>query len=621
MHEYEDESFLQSLANFLEKASAEYLSCFAAQIKKAGISLAEIRNTTSPILINEMLMALLEGLGSVSSVPLLRKRVRDDVSIRNAEMPWRRLPFWLVLRVAMQRRLIMTLGQEAGHSCYKLLVATMLADLLEDVAGQLSPDLTMLLKAKLCRRLAKLEKDNEGSSSENKLFASVRPTLKNVIQRVTHNVTVAWDNWKRANARRIPNLPHRASNQDLSLSLPNSRRFLEDAMLRSDVRRSDSSTPGASFIAYTGTQQVKDFAQHQFKMVAWELSIRELKLSSYSDGSNTESACIHVAKSILDMLHACGDVYGSDQEQMGIFVLNIFDLWAQLDRLAVMACPLIVKYRPAFAPELLDAVQLPAYTDMQRLQQIQLYLRDRQQDLEFGDKTILSNVDDSCFAAKYVEQSHRMRGLRTRIEQASEESRTRKRAEWERECEKYDHHSEKMAEGTCVCTFDALGKRSVRGCTKCWHMRCRRKMKILVHEEFLPAAEFCKAVVVFELDIPRFLVAYRNATWRIICNLAHPGKPSSSEKPEMLLKDYSQLQRFFKGAENGVSLASVPKSFLKTHFHGVKMKAAETAVLLPLALKFDYYDTESGIWLSKLDKALTLQHICGVHIPQACGRP
>jgi hypothetical protein len=71
--------------------------------------------------------------------------------------------------------------------------------------------------------------------------------------------------------------------------------------------------------------------------------------------------------------------------------------------------------------------------------------------------------------------------------------------------------------------------------------------------------------VVFELRIPTFLAAYRNATFRIFSDLGHPSKPETSSPPAMLLKDYSQLKRYMNSTSDGVSLASAKKSFLQTH--------------------------------------------------------
>jgi hypothetical protein len=132
-----------------------------------------------------MLMPLLEAVRSSINVPRLRRRVRDDINIQNAEFPWRRLPFWLVLRVATQRQLCLALVNETGRACYKFLICTVLPQLLEDCAGQLVPEFTMMLKAKLCRRHAKLEMDKTrvcyASTVYKQLFGSIGPMLKEII--------------------------------------------------------------------------------------------------------------------------------------------------------------------------------------------------------------------------------------------------------------------------------------------------------------------------------------------------------------------------------------------------------------------------------------------------------
>lgn len=112
----------------------ESLKRFEARSSKAKVSVIEARDTTDPALITQMLMPLLEAIGSSIEVPRLRKRVRDDVNIHAAELPWRRLPFWLVLRVAIQRQLCLALGNEPGRVCYKFFICAVLAQLLEDCA-------------------------------------------------------------------------------------------------------------------------------------------------------------------------------------------------------------------------------------------------------------------------------------------------------------------------------------------------------------------------------------------------------------------------------------------------------------------------------------------------------
>lgn len=140
--------FLEQLALFIEQASTEQLVRFMANGWKARASVPETRDSADPAIISQMLMPMLEAIGSSVDVPRLRKRVRDDVNIFKAQLPWRRLPLWLVLRVAVQRHLCLMLGSHSGRACYKFLTCVLLAQLLVDSAGQLAPELTVLLRPK-----------------------------------------------------------------------------------------------------------------------------------------------------------------------------------------------------------------------------------------------------------------------------------------------------------------------------------------------------------------------------------------------------------------------------------------------------------------------------------------
>lgn len=63
LERFQRESFQESLASFLQQASTESIKQFAAQTRKAGVTVAKIRDTVDPALITQMLMILLEALG------------------------------------------------------------------------------------------------------------------------------------------------------------------------------------------------------------------------------------------------------------------------------------------------------------------------------------------------------------------------------------------------------------------------------------------------------------------------------------------------------------------------------------------------------------------------------
>lgn len=236
---------------------------------------------------------------------------------------------------------------------------------------------------------------------------------------------------------------------------------------------------------------------------------------------------------------------------MSLFILNVFDLWVRMDECAARACPLLLDYAPVFSPELLDVLQLPTLSSLQR---IQAYLLTRRANCTFQNRTILSRLGRDCFAARYTGQSDQLRKLQGEIERAPTRARHEKEREWEKACEKYNDLSQKIAESECICTTNDDGSRNGKGCKKCWRCVCRKRMAIAVHEDRLPNDSIKAAAVVFELQIPGFLAAYRNATFRILIDLGYPSKPVTSSPPATLLRGYSQLQPYARPAPDGVVL-------------------------------------------------------------------
>ena len=623
--EFTKESFQESLATFLEKASMEALGRFGARSSKANISVIETRDTDDPALITQMLMPLLEAVGSPIDVPRFRKRVRDDANIGVAEMPWRRLPLWLVLRVASQCQLCHDLGNEIGRACYKFLICTVLTHLLRDCAGRLAPELIMALNAKLCRRLAKLEMDKGRASSSARLtydwaFRSIGVVSKNIIEQTTEQVRLAWENFKISITRPIRTLCSRADDQTLRLSLPLSKAHLNNLITASEMQSRGAPALQHAYPPVEGTLgQVTLFTDRYFKLARIESDIVQNPKPAPGSAIDCEAHCLELSRCIGDLFTRVGDAYKSNPEEMSLFILNVFDLWVKMDESAATACPLLLDYAPVFKPEVLDVLHLPTLSNMQRLQSIQSYLVGRHTNCKFEKRSIFSQIDHNCFATRYSRESDQFRKLQEKIDSDSSRARHSKEQEWNRACENYHDLSQKIENGICICTVNKDGSRNIRGCTKCWHWRCRNRMHISIHEDYLPDDSANAAAVVFELQVPSFFAAYRNATFRILIDLGYPGKPPTSS-PVKLLRDYTQLNPYMRLIPDGVLLASAKKSFLQTHFKAIKMKVSLSKITLPLGLDFAYYDTKSGVWLKDLSMPLTFRHLCGIHIPRSLDR-
>ena len=223
------QSFQEEFAACVSQASKESIKRFAARTNRAGSFVIETRDTVDPALITSMLMTVLEVNGARSFPPILRKRVRDDVCWSDgARKPWRRSPFWLILRVGVRRHLSAlhsSHGGEVGRILYKFLMCQILSDLLEESLKMLlnmDIELVSFVNTKLCRRLNKLQVDKKRASPNVQgIYESMSTTMEPSFDKITANVVSSidnlWTQFKNTNQRFVPTLPWRSDQSHLYL--------------------------------------------------------------------------------------------------------------------------------------------------------------------------------------------------------------------------------------------------------------------------------------------------------------------------------------------------------------------------------------------------------------------
>ncbi|KAI1274441.1 hypothetical protein F5Y07DRAFT_410255 [Xylaria sp. FL0933] len=624
---YAEESFQQSLATFLEQASIESLYILQASAQKAGASVVEIRDTPDPALITQMLMSLLEAVGGHYQAPVLRKNIRDDVNIASGNIPWRRLPLWQVLRVAAQRQLCFALGAERGQISYKFLLAIVLAQLLDDSAPHMSPDKVVCLRTKLARRMAKLEMLQEtaqlhrNATCQNWCIAASTIVRKS-IENANMKMEVAWEAFKRSNTRVVPLLPHRAPPDSLKLTLPNSGRYLDEILSTKLLLPPTLGPITLPDPLDQSIQRSRQFTDCAFSLAALEQQIETEAGRRPSQNRNHGDHCLQLERQVREIIGRFENVsksrtmcstYESNPELKSATILAIFTLWVELDKSAIQNCQLLADHAPIFRPELLDALQLPTKLAMERLQKIQEYLADRHARSIYG--TIFEIHDQGSFASRYVASSTHLQSLEDRIRVDYHHARQKKTKEHQNLCNEYDKRTQEIAQNCCICTFED-GEWNRKTCTKHFHMRVRRRLNIQVLEAFLPKNNPLRSALVFELGIPDWLSAYRDATWQIMSTLAHPHRPANLEKPEIHLQACEPLRVFLEAKVNRLSMASKIKCFAQTHYNCSQGKVPLTDVLLPFAADFQLYDSFSNTWVADLEKPLTLEHHCGIQIPR-----
>jgi len=597
----------------MEQASMETIAQVQASIKKAGTSVAEIRDTPEPTLISEMLMPLLEALGRCVESPVIHKRIRDDVNIYNAELPWRRLPFWLVLRVSAIRSLTTSLGMEHGRICYKYLIVQILATLLKD-SQVLSPDIVSHVRAKLCSRLAKLDRERtQSSDATGEIFCIlnnlITPHIGDIVLDTNEKLHNAWERLKSSLRRRIPKIRQFAYPSEFRLQLPNSGHLLDQII-------SQRLGPQQTYIS----RDLPPIQFHNQPLIQQYSELSNLMHSSSSvivDPPGTNSVQ-NLAEKIMTLMDRVGMNYAGDPIQTSNYLLVIFEIWMEMDKAAIVECSLLAEYQPVFSPDLLDVLQLPKKCQMNQLQIVQKYIMQRISNASNMTMTFLGPITDGCFADRFVRESFTHKHLLDQVEAASQASREGKRLEWQETRAEYESYSQLINADICRCTTNRDGSRNVKGCKKCYLWRQRRNLGIDVHEDYLPEDSAHRHAIILELDMPSYIADYRNATWRIIRDLAHPDHRSYTGKAALIMNNHKPYRKFTYGlgVYRTISMASVGKSFLDTHYKFSKANVGLKDVLLPLAPDFLYYDSFSKLWLNDLNKRLTLQHLVGISIPR-----
>ncbi|KAI8286949.1 hypothetical protein K4K60_013037 [Colletotrichum sp. SAR11_57] len=535
---FSDDDFQTSVASFIEQASLENTKTFAAHTFKAGAIVYEYRNTGDPSIITSMLMAILEENGRRIAPTLLRKRVRDDVCWNRAEKPWRRLPLWLVIRVGIQRYLSMALDAESGRLEYKFYIAVVLSKFLDEAPSyNIGIERVHFLKKKICRRLVKLDLDKQRCVNDSIvsrygfLFDFLGPKFNKSIENCNRVLNVALAQERASLHKHIPLLPRKAADADLRLSLRISRAHLHNALERFKMprHRPRQQTRPNEGLAEAAKDHLSHYAQSYHKLID-----RELELSHLPG-----ETCSEIAKRITDYANMAVPLYEGNPEQKSQMILTIMEMWQRMDAIACHWFPLLQEFHPVLHPQMLDVLLLPQYTDMARLNTLQLLLSDRVKRANSERRNIFEDPSPGCFGERHYSESadaYNLKQLHESIVEVADDLRASKESEW---------------------------KKKSQRCSKMWSAQ---KMRIAIFEDLLPSDPVVTRATVFELACPKEFAVYRETTWWILRQLAAPFNDEGNP-PRCLLKDNLQLKPFFEPNRSKVGLASTTKPFVVSHYY------------------------------------------------------
>ncbi|KAJ4204440.1 hypothetical protein NW767_004634 [Fusarium falciforme] len=285
-----------------------------------------------------MLMSLLGGLGKSVTVRQVPKRVRDDYVLDSSETPWRRSPYWLVLRVTVGRLLCaMSKDERIGRVYYKFIICVVLANLLGECVETLHPEMTLILQAKLCRRLAKLESEKQAASDTLRLayehfFYATGAFFEGIVGRTKREVVTQWENYKASIVRPIPLFLGRAPTNDLSLRLPNSGAILLDLLSQGSENTNRGVRLDLPSLQEGTISQVNQLTARYTSLIHREDDFkRPIKSSPHA----SQQVCIELSTMINNYLKKAENTYRDSPLLMSQYLLRLFKLWVDMDQAAL----------------------------------------------------------------------------------------------------------------------------------------------------------------------------------------------------------------------------------------------------------------------------------------------
>ncbi|KAB8223469.1 hypothetical protein BDV33DRAFT_200446 [Aspergillus novoparasiticus] len=281
----------------------------------------------------------------------------------------------------------------------------------------------------------------------------IGPVCQKSIDIVTGAFEARWEYFKRSTRRKIESLPQVAEDKDLRLRLPNSLPYLKAILSCSRQSRGACKVIDPTLLDKNSkkdtTEQFSAMTTRYTSLSDMELTMESVTHEIPNEKGKCEALCMEVSRQFEGYMSAVGDAYENDPEQMGVFILCVFELWTQMDKCARVVCPLLADYHPWLIPELLD-VLLSRRCHMERLQKVQDYIHERCTKAKV-DMTIFSDPCQGGFTDHYfnLKEAENLQKLQQMIETASTVARACKEAELVLINAQYKDLTEKLAATYC----------------------------------------------------------------------------------------------------------------------------------------------------------------------------
>jgi len=459
---FQDPAFQKELVLCLVEMSDSNPTDAAREMtRKAKAEMPEDRVTVKPIYITEFLSGLLRGIGrfvkeedvdEVIKTNRICKRIADEVLWNKAKIPWRRSPYWLVLRVALQTTLLNVNAQAEDSTNqslqYKQLMLYIMAMVLQETITHnqqyhVESDKLSHMWRKLGRRAAKLGQSNIPEA----LFGVVSRVIGATGAELTRRFT-------KIQSHSTPTLHWAPGSLDVQgdkqITFKESGQYIQNVL---QEFQSPNTNTSLSTFGYTHPIRV-----HQLVAVTTLSNLSKTLLDNEKGSHEHRIALLDVEKWVeksldefvlanISSITACKDLlellrtytsnaameYKRNPVDTSLMLLTAAHIWMAIDQIALSICPLLKEYSCEVGIDILEPLILPTETLLCRVQTIEQYIRSRESSQKPSVFVDGSKTLSTSFAVRYYQQSPEHQALLAEITANAQRERETKKEEFQRQ--------------------------------------------------------------------------------------------------------------------------------------------------------------------------------------------
>ncbi|CAL8134338.1 unnamed protein product [Orchesella dallaii] len=508
--------------------------------RKGGQTFKETRQVSSPCIISEFLVGMLQPISQNEYNEVMKKhtsikiskKIRDEINWENCNLPFRRSGLWMSAKVVLQLSLKEELGNEKdARLAYKIILLQMITHICNKfgIWKRMSHDRDIIsqMLVKLARRAQKLSEPSINSKLEavRKSALAKAFTVIDSLHAFSQNV---W-NTAELTASKISKVFRIAA--EIEEDVQHEMGALKEYLAKAREPQESGSMVNLSELQFKRYPTISELLQqsttllstdkkkdpHWSSKLVWihdvELFTRTKLTIAYSPKDIYTLLCTYAQQSVkLYAVEYC------DPVSFSRMILTVLKMIMTLDSIAVNAHPLLHQYESGIEPKMFEDLLLPHnQEEMEMFDFLMQYFQSRN---EATHPSIIHSgyISPSDFSVRYATTSQAMIKLKTKIVSEMESKIQSKKNEIQaakKVCELLESQINRM-ECTTEWNNYLQAHTHVKGCVLCSHKTklSNKRKSVAYYQRPLPnyyGQEYLQDAVVFELLIPEEIAYLRNS--------------------------------------------------------------------------------------------------------------